>query len=129
MTIKTFILFLCIFALFSCGNLFAKAPEKIDIDKILKSGKPVIVKLGNDLCTPCAEMKPILSDLSKEFKNKIIILDIDIKIHREFINKYKVNLIPTVIFYDKKGKQIDKYVGFMSREQIINKINKLGLIN
>jgi len=84
-----------------------------DLKTALKSGRPVVVKLGADNCYPCRLMKPILS------------LDLDIYEHRDLARQFRVSLIPTILFYDKKGKYRSQQVGFMSRDQLLTEVGKL----
>jgi thioredoxin 1 len=98
-----------------------------DIKSAFKSGVPVVVKLGTDWCPPCQKMKPILEALSKEQDGKAIFLVINIDKDRELAGKYKVRLIPTILFFDKRGSLKLRTEGFMSKEELLNKIKELKL--
>src|SRR3989339_973879 len=89
-----------------------------DLSVALKSGRPVVVKLGADWCPPCRQMKPILTELKQELDGKAVILDLDIEKNRDLAKQFKVTLIPTTIFYDKSGKVKSVKVGFLSKQQI-----------
>lgn len=102
--------------------------EKSDLAAALKSGQPVIVKLGADWCPPCRAMRPELKALEAEQKGKMIVLDLDIDQHRQLARDYKVNLIPTTLFYDRSGKFKDKKTGFMSKGELLAKARELGLV-
>jgi len=41
-------------------------------------------------------------------------------------NPYRIQVIPTQIFYDANGKELFRHVGFYSREQILGKWRELG---
>ena len=41
-------------------------------------------------------------------------------------NPYRIQVIPTQIFYDANGKELFRHVGFYSREQILGKWRGLG---
>ena len=47
-------------------------------ETILKSKTPVLVDFYADWCTPCKMMSPIIEEISNEFKDKIIVLKINI---------------------------------------------------
>lgn len=109
----------------------AKAPVKFennDLAAALKSGQPVIAKLGADWCPPCRAMKPELKALAVEQKGKLIVLDLDIEKNRGLAREYKVNLIPATLFYDRSGKFRDKKIGFMSKAELLAKARELGLV-
>jgi thioredoxin 1 len=107
----------------------AKAPvEPTDLVTALKSGKPVIVKLGAEWCPPCRAMKPELKALAAEQKGKIIVLDLDIEKNRPLAQQYKVTLIPTVLYYAKSGQFKDKTTGFIAKGDMLKKARELGLV-
>ena len=97
------------------------------IASALTSGLPVVVKVGADWCPPCRQMKPVIEELAKEEKGKIIFLDLKIDDNRDLAKQYKINLIPTVLFYDRQGKFKGKEVGYMSKEELLKKVQELKL--
>lgn len=97
------------------------------LEPVLKLGKPVVVKLGADWCPPCRAMKPIIKELAKEQAGKVIFLDLDIEQQRDLARRFKISLIPTIIFYDKNGKFKAKKTGFMSKRELLEKIKELDL--
>lgn len=91
------------------------------------SGLPRLVDLGADQCIPCKMMAPILSELQKEYEGRFEVLVIDVARNRSAINEYKVNLIPTQIFYDGSGKELYRHEGFYSKNDILRKWKDLGI--
>ena len=99
---------------------------KNPLTEALKNGKPTVLDLGAGTCIPCKMMKPIFEELEKEYEGKANILLLEISDHRDIANKYKVRVIPTQIFFDKNGNQYWRHEGFLSKEEIIKKINESG---
>jgi|GEM_PF-2391687 len=97
------------------------------LDEALKAGVPVVVKLGSDRCYPCRMMKPIIEELAKEQDGKAVFLDLDVYENRDLAEKFNVQLIPTIIFYDYKGKVKGKKIGFMNKEELLETIKELKL--
>jgi len=95
------------------------------IDKALKTGNPVVVDFGRDMCIPCVKMKPILEELKEEYEGKVEIVIINIDNYPSLTKSYRIMLIPTQIFFDSEGKEIYRHVGFMSREEIKNKLGEI----
>jgi thioredoxin 1 len=93
----------------------------------LKSGMPVVVKLGSDNCPPCRKMNPIMQELAAEQKSKTIFLNLDVYENRDLAKKTGVRVIPTMLYYDKRGKLKAKSEGGMTREQILRTIKGLKL--
>lgn len=89
---------------------------------------PEVVKLGADWCPPCRQMKPIIAGLSARYTGKVIFKDLDIEKNEALAKQFKVSLIPTTIFYDKKGKPRYVKAGFMGKDEIISKMKELGMV-
>ena len=121
---------------FAMSGAAVKQPSKItaqttkdiaDLDEALKSGLPVIVKLGSDKCIPCRAMNPIMKELAVEQEGKAVFLSLDVYQNRELARQAGVRVIPTILFYDKHGKPKAKSEGGMSKEQLLNAIKEMDL--
>jgi len=112
-----------------CLPAFAavKTKEIKDLKTALKTKLPVVVKIGSDSCYPCRMMKPILKELKKEQAGKIVFLDLDIYENRELAKKYRVTLIPTVLFFDKHGEKKAQTEGFMNKADLLKMVKELEL--
>ena len=99
---------------------------KNPLSEALKNGKPTVLDMGASTCIPCKMMKPIFEELEKEYEGRANILLLEISDYRDIANKYNVRVIPTQIFFDKNGVQYWRHEGFLSKEDIINKINESG---
>jgi thioredoxin 1 len=108
--------------------LAAKPTKEIKtLDQALKAKLPVVAKLGAEFCPPCRQMKPIIKELSKEQEGKIIFLDLDIYENKDLTKKYEVRLIPTILFFDKKGNLKKRTEGFMDKAALLKEIDSLKL--
>lgn len=88
---------------------------------ILKSKTPVLVDFYADWCTPCKMMSPIIEEVSNEFKDKIIVLKINIDECPDIAQKYSVMSIPTIILF-KNGEATKTSVGVTSKEKLVEMI-------
>jgi thiol-disulfide isomerase/thioredoxin len=72
-------------------------------------------------------MAPVVDRLKKEFSGQVDfrILNVDEKENDDEAAKYGVQYIPTFIFLDKNGKQVDKVVGGIPEEELRKKIENL----
>jgi thioredoxin 1 len=104
----------------------AAKPEN-PLTDALQNGLPTVLDLGSDTCVPCQMMMPIFDELEKELQGKANILLLKIADYRNLANKYKVRVIPTQIFFDKDGKQYWRHEGFLSKEDILKKLEETGL--
>ena len=110
-------------------KIAAKPPESDsaeDFKKALAGGKPVLVDFGANSCVPCRQMRPILKEVSKEYSEKAKVLVIDVYKFQELARQYQVQLIPTLIFFDSKGKEAFRHLGAWERESIVAKLKEIG---
>jgi len=98
-----------------------------DFKKALQSGKPVLVDFGANSCVPCRELRPILKDMGKEYSGKASILVIDVYKYQNLAQDYKITLIPTLIFFDSKGKEVFRHLGVLDKEKIVAKLKEIGM--
>jgi len=91
------------------------------------SDLPVLLELGSHKCPPCRHMTPILNELRAEYAGKFQIRYIDVWKDRAAGAKYGVRAIPTQIFYDSKGREVFRHVGFYSKKDILITWKKLGV--
>lgn len=131
LTVLTLVLFFSAGVVLSeniCQAKTFKSTKNIKtLSAALKAGVPVIVKLGADSCPPCRRMKPILKELAVEQDGKAIFLDIDVYENRPLASQMQVRVIPTIIYYDRRGKMKTKSEGFMNKEELLKAIDTLGL--
>lgn len=65
--------------------------------------KPAIVDFYADWCGPCKIISPILDELSKEYKGKIIVYKVNTDKEQDLANAFKIQSIPTLVFIPLKG--------------------------
>jgi thioredoxin 1 len=111
-------------------KIAAKAPESNTEDEFknaLASGKPVLVDFGANSCVPCRQLRPILKEVSKEYPGKAEILVIDVYKYQTLAKEYKIMLIPTLVFFDSKGKEAFRHMGVLDKEKIVAKLKEIGM--
>ncbi len=74
-------------------------------------------------------MAPLLEELSKEYKDKLEVIFIDVWENPDAGKDYKIRVIPTQIFYDSTGKEFFRHEGYYPKEDILTKFkeNKIDL--
>lgn len=94
--------------------------------------KPLVtfIELGSVNCIPCKQMKPVMAEIEKTYGDKIQVIFYDVwqPKDKEMANKYKIKLIPTQVFLDKKGKEFFRHEGFYPAAEIKKLVDKqLGI--
>jgi thioredoxin 1 len=100
---------------------------KEDFQKAVGSGKPVLVDFGSNDCMPCRLLRPILKDIGKEYAGRAHVLVIDIYDQKELARQYKVQVVPTLVFFDAKGKEVYRHLGALDKEAIVAKLKEIGM--
>jgi len=98
------------------------AVEADDVQRLLQLGKPAVVEFGANACASCREMKPILEALQREHGERISVLNIDILKMRGYIWRYKIQLMPTQVFFDAQGREIGRNTGKVSAGEILARL-------
>ena len=88
---------------------------------------PKIVELGSTNCIPCKMMVPVLEQLKKEYKGKLLVEAIDVQKNPDAKGKYKVRMIPTQILFNGKRKEIARHLGYWPKDDIIAEFKKHGV--
>jgi thioredoxin 1 len=111
------------------GAACAELPSANDtvVKQALASGKPVVIDLGARHCIPCKKMAPILETLSNEYRGRANVLFIDVYEDQAASLKFHVQMIPTQIFFDVKGKEVKRHIGFIDKGDILKELKAAGL--
>jgi len=89
---------------------------------VLKSPIPVLVDFYADWCGPCKMAEPVLVELSDSYKDKVLIVKVNVD-ENQIAGKYGVMSIPTTILF-KGGSEIDRQVGFGGKQTFEDLIKK-----
>ncbi|MCX5857928.1 MAG: thioredoxin domain-containing protein [Deltaproteobacteria bacterium] len=117
------ILFVCLTLLIpGSALLFGMETKQVPV-----KGKVTMVDLGAASCIPCKMMAPILEKLEKHYRGKAVVVFIDLRYDREAAQRFGVRAIPTQIFFDKNGKEVNRHIGFMSEEAIVAQLQSMGV--
>ena len=88
---------------------------------VLKSDKLAVVDFSAEWCGPCRIVGPIIKELSEEYKDQIVVGEVNVDNNPAITAKYRVRNIPTVLFI-KNGEIVDKQVGAVPKKGYIEKI-------
>lgn len=97
------------------------------LENALKKRLPVVADFGRSTCIPCKMMLPILEKLKHDLEGKASVIVIDIRECSSLSQKFQITLIPTQIFFDSTGEEVFRHQGFMSEEDIITQLKKMGV--
>lgn len=94
-----------------------------DFEKeISNSAKLVLVDFYASWCGPCQMLAPVLEKISNSRAN-FDILKIDVDEARKTAEKYKVEVVPTIIIF-KEGVPVKQLEGYLDEEELLDIIDK-----
>jgi len=93
-----------------------------------KSGRPSVVDFGSKSCTACIRLRPVMGALKDAHTGRINVLFMEVSDHRDLARHYKVRLVPTLIFFDAQGREVQRKTGFMDREEIEQVLSDLKFL-
>ena len=93
------------------------------------SDVPTVITFTSSMCMDCQKIKSVLAEIEPNYSQKVNFeyvqaLDKSKKV-KDSIKKYGVVLVPTMIFIDKNGKQLNKIEGFLEKEKLEAEIEEL----
>lgn len=83
--------------------------------EVLESNNKVLVDFNAEWCGPCRMLKPVLEELSDNSEYKIVSVNVDSE--NELSEEYNVYSIPCLVLFEN-GKEINRAVGFMPKEEV-----------
>lgn len=86
--------------------------------------KAVCVKVGAGWCAPCRILAKVIEGVETEYAEKVVFGDIEAdEVDEDFLNELNVTNIPVLLFY-KNGLQVDRTVGMIGKDALVNKIEE-----
>jgi thioredoxin 1 len=113
-----------------------QAPSAPDYGKVLVTNRLDIdfskhlvtfIELGADRCIPCKQMQPIMKEIAEAYADRVQVVFYDVWKDPEPGRKYGIQLIPTQVFVDQKGKEISRHVGLFPKDEILELLKKHGV--
>lgn len=98
------------------------APTDDIVVQALRKGKPTVVEFGANVCATCRDMKPVLAQLARDYGDRIQVIDVDLLKRREYIAGYRIQLMPTQVFFDARGQEISRHMGKIGPEEILGRL-------
>ncbi len=112
-------------------NKFDKALTLLDVLKglllelIEVIDLPVLLDFTGPKCKACKTMKTRLPNIASDYKGKVRIVFVDANKEKDLVKKYKVMLIPTLVFIARSGEEVERHIGDMEDRTIRAKLDEL----
>ena len=90
--------------------------DEIDTDKV------VLVDFYATWCGPCKKLSPILEEVATEH-DEIKLIKVDVDQNPNLSQQFSITAMPTLVVI-KNGEEVDRSVGLVSKQKVINMVNK-----
>jgi thioredoxin 1 len=92
------------------------------------TGKPALYEFGAGYCVSCKEMAKIMAELTATHSDQVEFRLVYVDKEKPLFEQYKIMLIPTQVFLDASGKEVDRHIGALTRDEVIKKLKELKFI-
>ncbi len=97
-------------------------------EKVLEVQQMVLVNFSTESSAACKIQDPEFEVISKEYQERVVFARIDADKNKEVISQWKVDGIPTIIFF-KGGREINRIKGIIMRDRLRRQIEGALLAN
>ena len=84
----------------------------------------LVVDCWAEWCGPCRMISPILDQMAKDNKGKMVIGKINADTDPQVLMEYGIMSIPTLLIF-KNGEKVDQIVGAMPRQMLESRLEPL----
>jgi thioredoxin 1 len=90
--------------------------------------RPALYEFGAGHCISCREMAKVIAEVKSSLGDQVEFRMIYVDKEKPLFQQYKIMLIPTQIFLNAEGKEVDRHVGALTKEQLLAKLKELKFI-
>jgi len=100
-------------------------------DSKSNSEKVTFIELGSVRCIPCMKMEAVLDSVRARYPKdvKVVFYDVWTEEGKPYAKQYNIELIPTQVFLDAKGKEYYRHVGYFEEKEVEKILKQKGVEN
>jgi thioredoxin 1 len=89
--------------------------------------KAMLLEFGSTTCASCVEMGKLLRKVKDEHPQSHVYF-IEVYNDQHVMRNYGVQMIPTQIYLNEKGEEVDRHIGVLNYEQLVAKLRAEKII-
>jgi thioredoxin-like negative regulator of GroEL len=89
---------------------------------------PTILEFSRPGCPICQASERVVKAVQTEYPGQFEVRKYNIGEDASVFLRYKVALVPTQVFLDASGKEVDQHPGIFKPKELIDKLHKLKFI-
>lgn len=102
------------------------ADAALGVRAALSSGQPALIEFGAETCSQCKRMKVVLDGIERRYRGRAHIVQVNVNRDQAVTRQFKIMVIPTLVFFDARGKEAGRHYGFMDEVKVAKKLYDLG---
>jgi len=110
------------------GALIGWQPAPALADAASFQGKPALYEFGAGYCVSCKEMAKIMAELQPQYADQVEVRMVYADKEKDLFQKFKIMLIPTQVFLDAAGHEVDRHIGALPKDEVVKKLKALKFI-
>ena len=94
-----------------------------DFESIIAKYPIVVIDCWAEWCLPCKLMAPIIEELAKKYRGKIVFGKLDVSLNKFIPMRFDIKAIPTLLVF-KNGELVERIVGLHPSNLLESKLQK-----
>ena len=104
------------------GPITSASPGMRLVQNAIASGLPTVVEFGAETCASCREMKTVLDRVARQTQGRAHVVTIDISKEWETAQAFRIQMLPTQIFFGPDGKETWRHMGKLPETTVIARL-------
>jgi len=123
-------------ALFVVPNVLSRARDVVyenssvvrvataaDFDRqVIQAGGPVLVDFYSPTCPPCRKLGPTIEKLADQYKDRAVVVKVNVDNMPQLAQKYGISSIPAVILFSN-GREAKRIIGYNPKQTYVNALD------
>ncbi len=91
--------------------------------------RPTLIDFSRSFgCVPCKQMEVVLDRVKGKYGDQVAIRMLLQEQEKELFSQYKIFAVPTQVFLDADGREMDRHMGYLSEAELVKKLQDLHFI-